>query len=478
MRVTVAGTGYVGLVTGACLAYLGHRVTCVDTDSRKIAVLREGGIPIYEPFLDELVASASRSGNLDFQTDMAVPVAESDVVFIAVGTPPLPSGEANLVYLESVARTIGSHMDPSRFRVVVNKSTVPVGCGNLVEALVRDGIRDHHPEWEKRISFGVASNPEFLREGCALGDSFYPDRIVIGSADQRTMDAMTELYRPLVEQRFEAPHFLPRPAARRCPVPLVKTTLTSAEMIKYASNAFLATKIGFANEIANICDRVGADVKEVMSGIGHDFRIGAAFLNAGLGWGGSCFGKDINSLLHTAREYGYQAKLLEASFEINQAQRHVVIQKLLEKLCILKGRTVALLGLAFKPDTDDLRDAPSLQIAERLLQMGARVKAYDPVAMEACREQNPTLRIQYCDTALDAVTAADAVVIVTEWKEFLALNLVEAVQLMTTPVLVDGRNLFDPDAAREAGFDYCGIGRGRALTNGRARAAIQEPTYA
>ena len=458
MRVTVTGTGYVGTVTGACLAYLGHRVTCVDTDAHKIAVLQQGGMPFYEPYLQELVEIVSKNGALDFTTEIEAAVAQSEVIFIAVGTPPRPSGEANLTFLEAVARSIGAAMDSSRFRVVVNKSTVPVGSGNLVGTLVREGICESRPGQEKRIAFAVASNPEFLREGCALSDSLYPDRIVVGTEEEQSMKVLRELYGPLITQEFAAPEFLPRPEGMG-QVPLVTTTLTSAEMIKYASNAFLATKIGFANEVANICERVGADAKEVMAGIGLDKRIGAGFLNAGIGWGGSCFGKDIQSLLHTARDYGYQARLLEASLEVNRAQRHVVIQKLLEKLYILKGRTIALLGLAFKPDTDDLRDAPSLQIAERLLQMGARIKVYDPVAMDACREQHPELKIQYCHSTLEAVTDADALVVVTEWDEFRTASLFEMGRRMARPVLVDGRNIYDPEAAREAGFDYTGIGR-------------------
>jgi UDPglucose 6-dehydrogenase len=453
MRVTVIGTGYVGTVTGACLAFLGHKVTCVDTDQAKIDKLRMGETPIYEPGLVELIALARDRGGIDFETDLSAPVRESDVVFIAVGTPPLPSGESNLQYLESAARGIGAAMDSSRFRVVVNKSTVPVGSGNLVGALVREGISPG-----SGVEFGVASNPEFLREGSAIHDSLYPDRIVLGTEDPRTAAIMHELYRPLVDQQFADPSFSPRPA-RMADVSVVTTTLTSAEMIKYSANAFLATKIGFANEIANICERVGADVTEVMKGIGLDSRIGRAFLNAGLGWGGSCFGKDISSLMHTAGEYGYQARLLEASVAVNKAQRQVVIQKLQEKLFILKGRTVALLGLAFKPNTDDLRDAPSLQIAEKLIQMGARIKAFDPIAMNACREQNPDLRISYCADALSAADHADAIVLVTEWPEFASLDLAEVSRRMATAVMIDGRNLFDPARARAAGFDYTGIGR-------------------
>ncbi|MES1257730.1 MAG: UDP-glucose/GDP-mannose dehydrogenase family protein [Acidobacteriota bacterium] len=465
MRVTVIGTGYVGTVTGACLAFLGHRVTCVDTDPAKIEKLRRGQAPIYEPGLEELIDLAATRGGIDFQTEMAVSVRESDVIFIAVGTPPLPSGESNLAWLEAAARGIGAAMDTSRFRVVVNKSTVPVGSGNLVGALVREGLTEVQPEVADAVQFGVASNPEFLREGSAIHDSLYPDRIVTGAEDDRTAEVMRHLYRPLVDQDFPAPPFAPRPLPMSR-VEVVTTTLTSAEMIKYSANAFLATKISFANEVANICERVGADVTEVMKGIGLDARIGRAFLNAGIGWGGSCFGKDISSLLHTAGEYGYHARLLEASVAVNHMQRQIVIQKLQEKLFILKGRTVALLGLSFKPHTDDLRDAPSLQIAERLLHMGARVRAFDPIAMTVCREHHPELRISYCADAQSAVEHADALVLVTEWPQFADLDLADLASRMNKAVLVDGRNLFDPAKARAAGFDYAGIGRASSTRTG------------
>jgi UDPglucose 6-dehydrogenase len=465
MRVTVIGTGYVGTVTGACLAYVGHRVTCVDTDASKIEKLRMGEAPIYEPGLEDLIRLANQRGGIDFETDVAISVPESDVIFIAVGTPSLPSGEANLTYLEAAARSIGAAMDDSRFHVVVNKSTVPVGCGNLVEALVREGIREARPGASGDVLFGVASNPEFLREGSAIHDSLYPDRIVVGTEDERTLETMRELYRPLVEQKFVDPSFAPRPGTMK-EVAVIATSLTSAEMIKYSANAFLALKIGFSNEMANICERVGADVTEVMQGIGLDSRIGTAFLNAGIGWGGSCFGKDVSSLLHTASEYGYQARILEAALAVNRVQRNVVIQKLQEKLYILKGRTIGLLGLAFKPNTDDLRDAPSLQIAEKLLQMGARVRAYDPIAMNACREQHPDLRICYCNDAASTAEHADALVLVTEWQEFSTLNLQQLAVRMNHPVLIDGRNLFNPERAREAGFEYAGVGRAAYRSNG------------
>jgi UDPglucose 6-dehydrogenase len=470
MQVTVIGTGYVGTVTGACLAYLGHHVTCVDTDSSKIETLQQGKSPIYEPHLETMLLEGSRKGGIEFTTDLAPAVASSDVIFIAVGTPPLPDGEPNLEYLEAAAHHTGAAMDNSRFRVVVNKSTVPVGSGNLVEALLREGIAEARPAERRNIHFGVASNPEFLREGTAVADSLYPDRIVVGASDDQTLKVMQELYRPLEAQSFEPPPGVPRPPAFTSTT-LFTTTLTSAEMIKYAANAFLAMKIGFANEIANICEKVGAEATEVMRGIGLDTRIGSKFLNPGVGWGGSCFGKDIQALLHTAREYGYTGKLLQASYDVNCEQRQMVIQKLQEKLRILKGRTIGLLGLAFKPDTDDLRDAPSLHLASRLLQMGARVRVYDPIAMPACRKQQPDLKVRYCDSVDDLAADADALVLVTEWQQFRGLDLASLVRVMATAVLVDGRNLFHPETAMAAGFDYTGMGRSlRPLAGAKSNA--------
>jgi UDPglucose 6-dehydrogenase len=469
MQVTVIGTGYVGTVTGACLAYLGHDVICVDVDARKIDSLRRGQLPLYEPHLDELLKLDRERNRIEFTTELNAAVRNSDVIFIAVGTPSMPSGEANLEYLEAAARGIGAAMDATKQRVVVNKSTVPVGSGNLVEALVRDGMEEGGVADSENVSFAVVSNPEFLREGCAIADTLYGDRIVVGSDNAEALEMMADLYRPLLDQTFAAPAFLPRPLGFQ-KIPLVVTSLTSAEMIKYAANSFLALKISFANEIANISERVGADVQDIMHGIGLDHRIGERFLNAGIGWGGSCFAKDIQSLLHTAREYGYQAKILEASLEVNSLQRHQIIQKLQERLFILKGRTIALLGLSFKPDTDDLRDAPSLEIAGQLLAMGARVKAYDPIAMDACKRQYGELQIHYSEDAMDALRDADAMVLLTEWPEFGLIDLSEAGSVMARRVLVDGRNLYDPEAARAAGFDYCCIGRAQCAA-WKARAA-------
>jgi UDPglucose 6-dehydrogenase len=482
MEVCVIGTGYVGLVTGTCLAYLGHSVVCVDIDERKIEMLRRGKAPIYEPGLEQLIASGAQRGNLSFSTDLESSVNRSEIIFIAVGTPPMSSGRADLSYVKTVAHSVGRALDCGRRRVIVNKSTVPIGSGNWVEMLVKEGLSDN-PAWRDKLAsaasaqapgasasnrrlsgirpedfFLVASNPEFLREGSAITDTFYPDRIVIGATDVYATERLRALYDPIIEQTFTPPASAPRPADFTA-VPVVTTDLASAEMIKYAANAFLATKISFANEIANICERVGADIKEVVRGFGLDSRIGPKFLNAGVGWGGSCFGKDVSALIDIANEYGYEPGLLRSTVDVNKRQRHVPVQKLQEVLKIIKGKTIGLLGLAFKPDTDDIRDAPALEIARELTEMGARVKAYDPIANEACRNQHPDLKIEYCDSATLLAEDCDAVVIVTEWEEFRYLDLDQIGEVMNAKVLVDGRNVLDPQAVEEAGFKYRGIGR-------------------
>ncbi len=483
MKVCIVGTGYVGLVTGTCLASLGRDVICVDIDERKIAMLQDGQSPIYEPGLDQLIAAGVHRGNLKFSTDLPASVKASEIIFIAVGTPPLPTGRANLSYVEAVAREIGRSLDCERRRVIVNKSTVPIGSGNWVEMLVKEGLNEN-PVYQQKLAsaaqaqsggtgttttrrlnglkpedlFLVASNPEFLREGSAIADTFYPDRIVIGATDPYAAERLRALYEPIVEQTFSAPASAARPAGFTA-VPVVTTDLQSAEMIKYAANAFLATKISFANEIANICERVGADIKEVVRGFGLDSRIGPKFLNAGVGWGGSCFGKDVSALVDIANEYGYKPALLRSAVEVNKRQRQVVVHKLQETLKIIKGKTIGLLGLAFKPETDDLRDAPALEIAAQLLEMGARVKAYDPIANDACRAQHPDLKIEYAGDSLSLADDCDAIVIVTEWEEFRYLDLDRVGEMMHNKVLIDGRNVLDPDVVAKAGFVYRGIGR-------------------
>ena len=452
----VVGTGYVGLATGACLAYVGHRVTCLDNDQERLAGLREGKVPFYEPGLEELIARSA--GRLHFAGSerLAEVVRESDVLFVAVGTPQGGDGSADLSNVADVARAIGRALGESPSRefplVVVNKSTVPVGSAYYVSALVGDGIDEAGGEGAE---FRVASNPEFLREGSAVHDSLFPDRVVVGTDSREALDALRALYAPIVEQSF-ATEWDPRP---KVAVPFVTTDLASAEMIKYAANAFLATKISFINEVANLCELVGADVSEVAYGVGLDDRVGARFLSAGLGWGGSCFPKDVAALRATAREYEHETPLLDAAASVNERQRRRVIHKLQRDLHSLKGRRVALLGLSFKPNTDDLRGAPSLEIAGALSSLGARVVGYDPVAGKAAAKLAP--EIQAVFDPYEALAGAHAAVVVTEWEEVRGLDPKKAASLMRDPkLIVDGRNALDAAASREAGLLYRGFGRG------------------
>jgi len=449
MRVCVIGTGYVGLVTGACLAHTGHSVICMDNNVAKVEQLQAGQSPIYEPGLEAIMQSAMAAGRLTFTTDLAAGVAHGDILFIAVGTPPLPTGESDTRYVEAVARGIGQHLD-ARYRVIVNKSTVPIGSGDWVRRLVLEALleRDQAPT----PNFEVVSNPEFLREGSAVYDTFNPDRIVLGGSSNRALELMQILYAPIVSRQFAED-------AAAAPVPVVTTDLASAEMIKYAANAFLATKISFINEVANICDRVGADVTQVAQGIGLDSRIGPRFLQAGIGWGGSCFPKDVSALVHTAADYGYDATLLKAAVATNQAQRLRAVDLLQQSLKILKGKTIGLLGLTFKPHTDDLRDAPALDIIDQLLRLGAKVKAYDPLYVEDCPAHLPA-SVQLCATPAHLAADCDALVLATDWPEFQSLDYSSLAVTMHTPLLVDGRNCLDPALVTKAGLTYVGIGRG------------------
>lgn len=482
MNICIIGTGYVGLVTGASLAYLGNKVTCVDIDSDKVNKLKQGVSPIYEPGLDDLLNVGITKGNLSFTTELSKGANDAEVIYIAVGTPPSADGSPDLSYVKEAAKGIGrsilANHKKGSFKIIINKSTVPVGSGNWVEMLVREEIRKLIVSLPQVIAlngsgaqlakdlleditptFTVVSNPEFLREGTAISDTFYPDRIVVGANNEKAFDVLRELYQPLLEQDFTPPESIsPRPHEIKF-VPLVTTDLTSSEMIKYAANSFLAMKISFANEMANICEQTGADIKRVAEGIGLDQRIGSRFLNAGIGWGGSCFGKDVSALIEIAHEYGYEPELLEAARAVNKRQRQLVIQKLQSTLRIVKGKTIGLLGLAFKPDTDDVRDAPSYDIISTLLKMGAHVKAYDPIAMEAFQNLHSDLDLVYESSAYDLAANCDALVVVTEWNEFQELNLSELYRLMTGSVLIDGRNIFDPAKAAETGFRYLSVGR-------------------
>jgi UDPglucose 6-dehydrogenase len=457
--VGVVGTGYVGLVTGACLVHLGHSVTCVDKDEERVAGLEGGRVPFYEPGLEELAARGARSGRLSFVGLEGLPevVRRADVVFIAVDTPRGEEGSAELSSVAAVARDIGQALagvERDRPLVVANKSTVPVGSGNYVSMLIREGAEEAGGYGD--MNYRVVSNPEFLREGSAVYDSLFPDRIVVGAGSREALDLMRALYEPIVEQSFST-EFDPRP---KVAVPFVTTDLASAEMIKYAANAFLATKVSFINEVANLCELAGADVSEVAYGIGLDQRIGSRFLNAGIGWGGSCFPKDVAAVRAMAREYDdYEPILLDAVVDVNERQRKRVIGKLQRDLHTLKGKRVALLGLSFKPNTDDLREAPSLEIARTLSALGARVVGYDPVAGKAASKLLPTLKVVF--DPYEALKGAHAAVLVTEWEELRALDLERASVLMEEPALiVDGRNALDPGEARAAGMRYKGFGRG------------------
>ena len=449
-KVGVVGSGYVGLVTGACLASLGNDVTCVDVDEERVEGLKNGVMPIYEPGLEEMVARGYSAGRLAFATGIREFVREADIVFIAVNTPPGDHGSADLSNVADVARAIGASLAEAGREsplVVVNKSTVPVGSGDYVSMLIREGADGAD------MGYRVVSNPEFLREGSAVYDSFYPDRIVLGADSRDALDVMRQLYKPVIEQSFPT-EMDPRP---KTAVPFVTTDLASAEMIKYAANAFLATKISFINEVATICDLVGADVNNVAAGIGLDGRIGPRFLNAGIGWGGSCFPKDVAALRSIAREYDYEPVILDAAVTVNERQRRQVITKLQRELRTLKGKRIALLGLAFKPNTDDLREAPSLEIAAKLDALGARVVGYDPVAGKAAASE-PGLKVVF--DMYEALSGAHAAVVVTEWEEVRSLDLEKAASLMEAPkLLIDGRNLFDPETAEGSGLSYRGFGR-------------------
>jgi UDPglucose 6-dehydrogenase len=463
MRVCVIGTGYVGLVTGACLAHIGHHVICVDNNEEKVKLMKSGQSPIYEPGLSEIMQAAIHNGRLEFTSDLAAGVAHGEILFIAVGTPALANGESDTRYVEAVARGIGANLNGG-YKVIVNKSTVPIGSGDWVRMIVLDGVAERQMSLvaaggisgedataQIGTEFEVVSNPEFLREGSAVYDTFNPDRIVLGSNSKRAIAMMKELYTPIVERQVAEDKSLP-------PVPVVVTDVSSAEMVKYAANAFLATKISFINEVANICDRVGADVTQVAKGIGLDSRIGNKFLQAGIGWGGSCFPKDVSALIHTADDYGYEAHLLKAAVSVNHRQRMIAVEKLQQELKILKGKTVGLLGLTFKPDTDDLRDAPALNLIEQLNRLGAKVKAYDPIISQTGMRHGLSGVIVETDPERLA-DGCDALVVVTDWEQFRKLDYVKMAKLMNSPVMIDGRNFLDRDVLESAGFRFLGIGR-------------------
>lgn len=432
MHISVIGTGYVGLVTGACFAEFGVDVTCADIDEAKITRLKKGVVPIYEPGLEHLVSKNVQAGRLRFTTDIREAVEQALVIFLAVGTPPLPDGSPDLSFVESAAGSIADFMNG--YKVVVTKSTVPIGTGEHLRTLISE-------RQKTKINFGVVSNPEFLREGAAINDFMRPDRVVIGSRDEEAVAIMKDLYRPLY--LIEAP--------------FVITSLEAAELTKYAANAFLATKISFINEIANLCERIGCDVHDVARAIGMDKRIGSKFLHPGPGFGGSCFPKDTRALSSVARKFDSDSLIVDAVIEVNERQRKEMFKKIGKLVGNLKGKTVAVLGLAFKPETDDMREAPSIEIIHRLVDQGATVKAYDPVAKDEAMKVLPD--IIYADDEYAAVADADALVFVTEWNQFRALDMKRIRDLMKSAKIADLRNIYDPEDMRELGFQYVGVGR-------------------
>ncbi|MGG1291465.1 UDP-glucose/GDP-mannose dehydrogenase family protein [Bacillus smithii] len=430
MKICVIGTGYVGLVTGVCLADINHSVTCIDNNHEKVQLMKKGISPIYEPGLDELMKRNIERGTLTFTESYEEGIPNSDVIFIAVGTPQKEDGSADLQYVEDVAAKIGQHISPNT--IVVIKSTVPVGTN----VHVKECIKRHMPV---SVPFYMASNPEFLREGSAIYDTLHPDRIVIGAENEEVAQRLKELYEP-----FEAPFFV--------------TDIASSELIKYASNAFLATKISFINEISNICDKVGANIEDVADGMGYDRRIGRSFLNAGIGYGGSCFPKDTHALVQIAGNVNHDFELLRSVIEVNNKQQRLLIEKIEKRLGSLKGKKIALLGLAFKPNTDDMREAASIVIAKELVQKGVKVAAYDPIAIPNAKKLLPE-SVEFTNTYKDAIQEADAAVIVTEWDEFKEMDLTELHQYMKEPLLFDGRNCFTLDQAKKADIEYHSIGR-------------------
>ena len=429
MRICVIGTGYVGLVTGICLADIGNSVICVDIDKEKIKKLKRGIVPIYEPGLEEMVKRNLSKKRISFTAEISEGVGNSEIVFIAVGTPSKKNGEADLCYVESVSRSVAKAMDG--YRVIVEKSTVPVHTGEWVRRTVK--LNNIHG-----VDFDVVSNPEFLREGSAISDFMHPDRIVIGVESEKARKIMARLYQPLN-------------------VPIVVTDIKSAEIIKHASNSYLALKISYINSVANICERVGADVEKVAEGMGLDERIGKSFLHAGIGYGGSCFPKDVSAFIKIAEEAGYNFEMLKSVESVNRMQREDLVRKIKQEMWVMNNKTIGILGLSFKPNTDDMREAPSIYIINKLQQEGAKIKAYDPAA--GSRAKEILKNVQYCKDPYCVAEGSDALVIITDWPEFNKLNLKKIKTLLNQPVIIDGRNIYDPEEMKKLGFVYKSIGR-------------------
>jgi len=452
MNITIIGCGYVGLTTGVALAYLKHNVIGIDKDLNKIMLLKQRKSPIHERGLEILLQETPKW--IEFQSDINQAAADADVIIIAVGTPAKKNGEADTSSVEEAARDIAFGLKENRSYTVVVKSTVPIGSNRRVETVINRVLNSRGISAE----VSIASNPEFLREGMALSDTFYPDRIVAGSESEKAIEVLRKMYQPILEQTFNPPSFLPRPEHYNLP-PLVTTNPASAEMIKYAANAFLALKISYINEIGGLCEKVGADVTEVARGIGLDPRIGARFLNAGIGWGGSCFPKDTSALLALGTEYNYSMSIVEASRNVNLRQRQIVLEKLQTQLKVLRGRTIGILGLAFKPDTDDVRESPVLEIIKLLIERGANVRVHDPVALANAQKVLAGFEIDYFDDPYTVAAGCDALILITEWDYYRNLDFIKLKTEMKIPFLLDGRNFLNPSELKNAGFIYEGIGR-------------------
>ncbi len=462
MRIAVVGSGYVGLVAGACFADLGHDVILVDNDERKLAALKKGQVPIHEKFLPELL-SRHRGQRLTFSDDLQAAVRASSAIFVAVGTPPTERGDADLSYVESVAREISGAIS-DEYKVVVEKSTVPVYTSEWVRKVILRNGSD--PEM-----VDVASNPEFLREGTAVTDFLYPDRIVIGCDSERSSQLLREIYAPLTDgSYYKRADAIPQPDRTTIPPPIIVTSSKSAELIKHASNAFLAMKISFINAVASICESVGANVNQVCQGIGTDSRIGPRFLNPGIGYGGSCFPKDVMAFRAVARECGYDFRLLDEVMRINEDQRQRFLRKIRSALWTLRGKRLGVLGLAFKGGTDDIRESPAIFLVQGLLQEGCNVTVYDPAAMERTQEVMNS-NLQFANSAYEAATGADALLILTEWEEFASLDLQRLAGVLKYPIVIDGRNLYDPELMAAHGFTYYSVGRAASHPDGVPAAA-------
>lgn len=452
MKIAIIGTGYVGLTTAVMLAYLNHDVAAVDKNKNKLSLLREGESPIHEPGIQDLLDNLGHT--IRFTSSFDEVVSDAELIMIAVGTPPKKSGEADTRHVEEAAREVAEVCNQNKHYTLVIKSTVPIGTNRRVAEVVSDVFSERKIQGD----VSVASNPEFLQEGLALHGAFYPDRIVVGAHCDSAIDALRRLYKPILEQTFDAPSWLPRPASYHLP-PMMTTDPNSAEMIKYAANTFLALKISFINEIAGLCEDVGADVTEVARGIGLDSRIGQQFLRAGLGWGGSCYPKDTAALLGVAAQAGYEMPITEAARTVNFQQRKRIVEKLRSVLETLNGKTIGILGLAFKPNTDDIREAPALDIIRQLVAEGAKVLAHDPIAMPNAQQNLHDIHVNFVEDVYQISYNADALVLVTEWEPYHRLELRKLAKQMKTPLLIDGRNVFSPQEARSAGFYYIGVGR-------------------